>query len=448
MLSQLAEIDKIKQHINKKINEKVNEKVNDGRAVWFVGTDNPIRVASATRICDACPNKKHDLFFDEQGRSIDGKSTFGDNWTTSLFRGKASFTHIKVQTLTNKIIELDVDLEDTVETLKQIIQDKEGIPPDQQRLIYGSTQLEDKRTLATYNVQHNAVLHLILRLRGGGSPPVTCVDPSKGMVQRAFGDGPKWRIKKNGTSLLGICTNLECDAFKDQVVCNFGYDQVNMMQVEPLCPECDEVVSPMGGTWRPLFSHCYLRVLGLRAETNATLTSTDWIDCTSFGYHECPESAESVKWQSLSFIVCRSKPEIVSKEQVDVASVVKQHSKKCDLLSCSICATHFKSDEVPFTVKQCGHFYHSSCLQKWIGFNGPHCPATSCYLKIQGLGENNTVPTITADQGMKLCDEIMEKAKNSIQGKPGSPEFTINLLAVRESALKTVFPNLVSKLKL
>jgi len=72
-----------------------------------------------------------------------------------------------VKTLTGKTVSIEVEEGESIEDVKAKISEKEGIPPEQQRLIFGGQQLQDSKTLDDYDVGDDSTLHLVLRLRGG-----------------------------------------------------------------------------------------------------------------------------------------------------------------------------------------------------------------------------------------------------------------------------------------
>jgi ubiquitin len=119
----------------------------------------------------------------------------------SLIRGiPRGGMQLFVKTLTGKTVTIDVEEGESIEDVKAKISEKEGIPPEQQRLIFGGQQLQDAKTLQDYDVGDDATLHLVLRLRGGGGLGFEAVDEA--FVKEHFGKTANTRLSETDRQLM------------------------------------------------------------------------------------------------------------------------------------------------------------------------------------------------------------------------------------------------------
>jgi hypothetical protein len=247
-------------------------------------------------------------------------------------------------------------------------------------------QLEDDVTLRQSHVYKESTLHLVLRLRGGGTGGAFVnLENEQGLARHEWDDeAPAWRVCDKGTCIEGVCESEDCAAFDEMVIVNKGYGMVDLIRdvAKFKCPMCHTAVIPKTVG----FNNCNWRWAGLKADEGSAPVESKQVSKATDAYTRFDPSDEAkggsgmADWRALR----------IFSEELDHDN--SQCAICLDSLSCGVAklsvahasASSSSSSSDREVAKEsrrlldCGHAFHSECVGAWIVKDAscPTCRAT------------------------------------------------------------------------
>ena len=273
------------------------------------------------------------------------------------FRKNGSVS-VSLKSLTGKALEVRCELTDTIDTFKMRVQLMDGIPPNQQRILFNDKQLEANKTLAECGVKHGSSLLLMQELREGGISGFLSNAEKNFSIEEtnwATKRGPKWTTVKPGLYFRGYCRNSDCEAYREWVVVNFGCNDFDLLinEEDCLCPMCKSEVEPR----RPKFNNCYYRI----GSKGSDLLQVPWTKAGNVRT-ECKMESGVELSDMLIFV----KP-------LD-AGTQNEKSKNC-----AVCF-QVLDERANRKLANCSHVLHEQCAVKWADAQKAKGKPTTCPL--------------------------------------------------------------------
>jgi hypothetical protein len=328
---------------------------------------------------------------------------------------------IFLRTTTGECITLNPESpSERMETLMRRIEQSQNVSVPNQRLVFAGKQLERHKKLKEYGIGKESTIHMVLRLRGGGS----FADMSKAKFKKTkwSSNAPPWRKAEKGLCLEGPCRNDSCVAFGHDVIVNCGFGVTDVILDSFYCPLCRSRVKPT----LPAFNNCSWRWYGTKSEEKNRSSISEW-KIAHDRYEKVRKITGMANWDALMIEtvekVDSSERCVVCYDPVGEASLVDNAQ-----------ASH-----------SCGHSTHVGCSETCEKCPLCDLPFETLSVSMSVVGEKRAIefPSSPDPRSKESWPFEINVTANAIPGGP--PPDKVHLLLSEKSTLHDLMVRLMQR---